>query len=58
MDIKIDRNDPETWNFIGFQKKFGFVGSEPLNQPQVWRNRCNPKIYNIFKSLYSLVSKK
>lgn len=38
------------------QNKFGFVGSEPLIQPQIWKNRSNPNIYQIFKTLYELTS--
>jgi hypothetical protein len=52
----LDRNDPKTWEFDGFQKSFGFVGHEPLCQPQIWKNRAHPKIYKVFKSMYELTS--
>lgn len=52
----MDRNDPNTWKFDGYQKSFGFVGYEPLSQLQIWKNRANPKIYRVFKSMYELTS--
>lgn len=37
---------------------FGFVNYEPVNQPQMWKNRANPQVYKAFKDLYEITSGK
>lgn len=56
-DEGVVRNDPLTWDFVGPLGRFGFVGDQPSDRPQLWKNRSNPKVYKAFKRLYEISSR-
>lgn len=49
-------DDPETWHIVNHP--FSFVGERPIDGLQMWDNRQHPRVYEAFKLLYSLTSKR
>ena len=35
---------------------YGFVDTQPINRPQIWKNRSNRNVYKAFKKMYEVTA--
>ncbi|PRP81536.1 hypothetical protein PROFUN_10898 [Planoprotostelium fungivorum] len=51
---KVDRNDPNTWGddlWPSAVRKLGILGDSEAIGPMAWKNRQNPRLYQVYKTL-------